>query len=100
MEETSTVKYIEGGVLVDHCMQRSGKRGSGCDVSNKADKLHRSADGSLGASKGFSTSLTSPLMPPKPPRTKVRQHSWRRNEVCMHIRLLKPLETKKEEENH
>ena len=71
-----------------------------CDVPNKAEKFHRSADGSLGASKGFPTPLTSSLMPPKPPRTKVRQHSWRRNEVCMHIRLLKPLETKKEEENH
>ena len=52
------------------------------------------------ASKGFPTQVTSPLMPPKPHRTKVRQHLWRRNELCMHIRLLKPLETKKEEENH
>ena len=59
-----------------------------------------SADGSLGASKGFLTPLTSPLMPPKPPRTKVREYAWRRNEVCMHIRLLKPLKTKKEKENH
>ena len=39
-------------------------------------------------------------MPPKSLRTKVRQYAWRRNEVCMHIRLLKPLETKKEKENH
>ena len=100
VKETSPVKCIEGGVLVDLCMQRSGKRGSGCDVPNKAEKLPRSADGSLGTSKGFPTPLTSSLMPPKPPRTKVRQHAWRRNEVCMHIRLLKPLETKKEEENH
>ena len=75
-------------------------RDGGCDVPNKDEKLPRSADGSLGASKGFPTPLTSPLMPPKPPRTNVRQHSWRRNEVCMHIRLLKPLETQKEEENH
>ena len=81
-------------------MQRSGKRGSGCDVPNKADKFPRSANGSLEASKGFPTPVTSPLMPPKPPRTEVRQYAWRRKEVCMHIRLLKPLETKKQEENH
>ena len=36
VEATSPVKCIEGGVLVDLCMQRSGKRGSGCDVPNKA----------------------------------------------------------------
>ena len=95
MEETSPIKCIEGGVLVDLCMQRSGKRGSGCDAPNKDEKLHRSADGSLGASKRFPTPLTSSLMPPKPSRTKVRQYAWRRNEVCMHIRLLKPWETKK-----
>ena len=71
-----------------------------CDVPNKGEKLPRSADGSLGASKRFPTPLTSPLMPPKPPRTKVREYAWRRNEVCMHIRLLKPLKTKKEKENH
>ena len=100
VKETSPVKCIDGGVLVDLCMQRSGKRGSGCDVPNKAEKLPRSADGSLGTSKGFPTPLTSSLMPPKPPRTKVRQHAWHRNEICMHIRLLKPLESKKEEENH
>ena len=44
--------------------------------------------------------MTSPLMPPKPPRTDVRQYSWRRKEVCMHIRLLKPLTTRKEEKSH
>ena len=100
VEETSPVKCIEGGVLVDLCMQRSGKRGSGCDVPNKGEKLPRSADGSLGASKGFPTPLTSSLMPPKPPRTKVREYAWRRNEICMLIRLLKPSEIKKEKENH
>ena len=51
-----------------------------CDVPNKGEKLPRSADGSLGASKGFPTHLTSSLMPPKPPRTKVREYAWRRNE--------------------
>ena len=70
VEATSPVKCIEGGVLVDLCMQRSGKRGSGCDAQNKADKSHRSADGSLGASKGFPTPVTSPLMPPKHPERK------------------------------
>ena len=54
----------------------------------------------MGASKGFPTPLTSSLMPPKPPRTKVREYAWRRNEVCMLIRLLKPSEAKKEKENH
>ena len=100
VKETSPVKCIEGGVLVDLCMQRSDKRGSGCDVPNKGEKLPRSADGSLGASKGFPTPLTSSLMPPKPPRTKVREYAWRRNEICMLIRLLKPSEIKKEKENH
>ena len=55
VKETSPVKCIEGSVLVDLCMQRSVKRGSGCDVPNKDEKLPRSADGSLGASKGFPT---------------------------------------------
>ena len=59
----------------------------------------RSADGSLEASKGFLTPVTS-LMPPKPPRTEVRQYSWRRKEVCMLIRILNPLTTRKEEESN
>ena len=37
VEATSPVKSIEGSVLVDLCMQRSGKRGSGCDVPKSAD---------------------------------------------------------------
>ena len=93
-------KCIEGGVLVDLCMQRSDKRGSGCDVPNKGKKLPRSADVSLRASKGFPTPLTSCLMPPKPPRTKVREDTWRKNEICMSIRLLKPSGSKKKKENH
>ena len=103
VEATSLVKCIERGVLVDLCMQRSGKRGSGCDAPNEADKFSRSADGSFEASKGFPTPVTSPLRPPKPPRTEVRQYSWcnsTRKEACMHIRILKPLKTKKEEERH
>ena len=45
VEATSPVNCIEGGVLVDLCMQRSGKRGSGCDAPNEADRFPRSADG-------------------------------------------------------
>ena len=43
--------------------------------------------------------VTSPLLPPKPPRTERRQYSWRnssKREVCMCIRILKPLEIRKE----
>ena len=97
VEATSPVNCIEGGVLVDLCMQRSGKSGSGCDAPNEADRFPRSADGSFKASKGFPTPVTSPLRPPKPPRTEVRQYSWRnstRKEVCMYIRMLKPLKTR------
>ena len=53
---------------------------------------------SLRASKGFPTPLTSSLMPPKPPRTKVKD-TWRKNEICMSIRLLKPSGSKKKKEN-
>ena len=41
VEATSPVKCIEGGVLVDLCMQRSGKRGSGCDATKSADRFPR-----------------------------------------------------------
>ena len=98
VEATSPVKCIEGGVLVDLCMQRSGKRGSGCDTPNEADRFPRSADGSFKASKVFPTPETSPLSPPKPPRTEVRQYSWRNftgKEVCMYIGTLKPLKARK-----
>ena len=44
VEATSPVKCIEGGVLVDLCMQRSGKRGSGCNAPNEADRFPKSAD--------------------------------------------------------
>ena len=100
VEAASPVKCIEGGFLVDLCMQRSGKRGSGCDAPNEADRFPRSADGSFKASTGFPTPVTS-LRPPKPPRTEVRQYSWHnstRKEVCMHIRTLKPFESKTEKE--
>ena len=44
--------------------------------------------------------MTSPLRPPKPPRTEVRQYSWRkftRKEVCFYIRTLEPSKTSEEE---
>ena len=87
VEVTSPIKCIEGGVLVDLCMQRSGKRGSGCDAPKSSDRFPRSADGSFKASEGFPTPVTSPLRPPKPPRTEVRQYSGRnfaRKEVCFY----------------
>ena len=45
--------------------------------------------------------MTSPLRPPKPPSTEVRQypgHIYDREEVCFCIRMLQPLKTKKVEE--
>ena len=45
--------------------------------------------------------MTSPLRPPKPPRTEIRQYSWRnlaRKEVCLYLRTIKPSEVRKEEE--
>ena len=93
-------KCIEGGVLVDLCMQRSDRRGSGCDVPNMGKKLPRSADVSSRASKGFPTPLTSSLMHPKLLRTEVREDTWRKKEICMSIRLLKPSGSKKKRENH
>ena len=74
-----------------------------CDAPNEADRFSRSADGCSKSSEGLPTPETSPLRPPKPPRTEVRQYSWRnftKKEVCMCIRILKPLKTKEEEENH
>ena len=44
--------------------------------------------------------MTSPLRPPKPPRTEVRQYSWcnfARKEVCFYIRTRDPSKTSKEE---
>ena len=59
-----------------------------------------SDDRSCKASEGFSTLVTS-LRPPKLPRKKIRQYAWRnsaKKEVCMYIRILNPLEIRKEEE--
>ena len=43
VEATGPVKRIEGSVLVDLCMQRSGRRGSGCDAPNEAEELSMSS---------------------------------------------------------
>ena len=51
-------------------------------------------------SEGFPTPVTSPLRPPTLPAAQVRQYSWRKyvkKEVCLYIRTLKPLKTRKEE---
>ena len=87
--------------MFDLCMQRSGKKGSGCDAPKSADRFPRSADGSSKASEGFPTPVTSPLRPPTPPAAQIRQNSGRKyvnKEVCMYIRMLKPLKTRKEKE--
>ena len=83
-------------------MQRSGERGSGCNAPAEIYKLPTSADGSCKSSEGFPTPVTSPLRPPKPPRTERRQYSWRnssKREVCMYIRILKPLELGRKRKN-
>ena len=99
MEATSPVDRIEEGVLVDLCEQRSGERGSGCNAPEKIYKFPTLANGSCKSSEGFPTPVTSPLMPPKPARTGRKQYSWQnssKREVCMHLRILKPLEFRKE----
>ena len=45
VEATDPDNCIEGGVLVDLCMQRSGRRGSGCDVPKTSDGFPKSSDG-------------------------------------------------------
>ena len=70
-----------------------------CDAPKSPDRFPRSADGSFKSSEGFPTPVTSPLRPPKPPRTEIRQYSWRNftnKEVCMHIRTLKPFKSRME----
>ena len=52
------------------------------------------------ASEGFPTPVASPPRTPIPPAAQVKQYSWRnyaKKEVCLYIRTLKPLKTKKEE---
>ena len=101
VEAAGPVKSIEGSVLVDLCMQRSGRRGSGCDAPKSADRFPKSSDGFSKASEGFPTPVTSPLRPPTPPAAQIRQYSWRKyvkKEVCLYIRTLEPLKSRKEKE--
>ena len=101
VEATSPVKCIGGGVLVDLCMQRSGKKGSGCDAPKSPDRFPRSVDGSFKVYEGFPTPVTSPLRPPTPPAAQIRQNygcKYVNKEVCTYMRTLKHLKTRKEEE--
>ena len=58
VEATGPDDYIEGSVLVDLCMQRSGQRGNGCDAPNVSEELP--------------TPVASPPRPPTPPAAQVR----------------------------
>ena len=72
-----------------------------CDAPAEIYKLPTSAGESCKSAEGFPTPVTSPLRSPKPPRTKIKQYAWRnsaKKEVCMYIRILKPLKIRKEEE--
>ena len=80
VEATGPDKCIEGSVLVDLCMQRSGRRESGCDAPKTSEEL--------------STPIASPPRTPTPPAAQVRQYSWwhyAKKEVCLYIHTLKPL---------
>ena len=95
MEATSPVNCIERGVSVDLSMQRSGERGSGCNAPAVIYEFPTSADRSCKTSEGFTTPVTSSLLPPKLPRTKVKQYAWHnstKKEVCMYIRIVNPVE--------
>ena len=101
VEAASPVKSIEGSVLVDLCMRRSGRRGSGCDAPKSADRFSRSSDGCSKSSEGFPTPVASPPRPPIPPIAQIRQYSGRKyvnKEVCLYIHILKPLKARKEKE--
>ena len=72
-----------------------------CDAPAEIYEFPTSADRSCKAAEGFPTPVTSPLLPSKPPRTKIKQYAGRnsaKKEVCMYIRILKPLEIRKEKE--
>ena len=63
VEATGPDDCIEGSVLVDLCMQRSGQRGSGCDAPIASEELP--------------TPMVSSPRPPTLPAAQVRQYSWR-----------------------
>ena len=73
VEATGPDECIEGSVLVDLCMQRSGRRESGCDAPNTSEKLP--------------TPVASSPKSPTPPAAQVRQYSWRhyaKKKVCLY----------------
>ena len=70
MEATRPVNCIEEGVLVDLCKQRFGERGSGCNAPEEIYKSPTLANVSWRSSEGSPIPVTSPLMPPKPARTR------------------------------
>ena len=73
VEATGPDKCIEGSVLVNLCMQRSGRRESGCDAPNASEELPMP--------------MASSPRPPTPPAAQVRQYSWRhyaKKEVCLY----------------
>ena len=73
VEATGPDKCIEGSVLVDLCMQRSGRRESGCDAPNASEELP--------------TPMASSPRPPTLPAAQVRQYSWRhyaKKDVCLY----------------
>ena len=95
MEATRPVNRMEEGVSINLCEQRSGERGSGCNAPQEIYKSHTLANVFYKSSEGFSTPVTSPLMPPKPARIGRKHYSWRnssKREICMYIRVLDPLE--------
>ena len=66
-----------------------------CNTPEEIYKSHTLANVFYKSSEGFSTPMTSPLMPPKPARTGRKHYSWRNSsqrEICMYIRVLDPLE--------
>ena len=73
VEATGPDECIEGSVLVDLCMQRSGRSESGCDAPNASEKIP--------------TPVASSPRPPTPPAAQVRQYSWRhyaKKKVCLY----------------
>ena len=54
-------RHIEGSILVDFCVQRSGERGNGCDAPREGAELPLAMETSSSTSK--------------PPTAKVRQNS-------------------------
>ena len=78
-----------------------GKNNQYCDAPAEISKWPTSSDGAWESSEGLLTHVTPSLRPPKPPRTGKRQFSWRnspKGEICLCMRIFKPLEFRKEKE--